>query len=83
MHQVPRGSRWEGRLEIAPEGVQESLQLLQDPAAELPGLLGQVGPPVVLGGADAHGNRKRSFLPTRHPFPNEFSFPLMRTHGQA
>lgn len=76
VHQVHRGSRWEGRLRIAPLGVQESLQLLRNPVAELPGLLGQVGPLVVLGGADAHGNRKGSFLPMRHPFPNEFCISL-------
>lgn len=60
--------------------LQESLQLQSESGC---GVLGQVGHRVFLRGADANGNRRRSFQPMRHHFPNEFCIPLMRTHGLA
>ena len=70
---------------VVQQGFRSPYSCSQGPAVGLQRVLGQVGHRVALGGADANGNIRSSFLPMPPPFPNEFCIPPppMRTHGLA
>ena len=69
---------WElqvGRPGVVQQGFRSPYSCSQGPAVGLQRVLGQVGHRVALGGADANGNIRSSFLPMPPPFPNEFCIP--------